>query len=329
MKRDLTLVSLLLVTFVLCGAAAFAVAETGAVAFAAAGGTGRAALERTACAAPLTLPLTTAPEKTLAAAKQLTTLSPDSIPISYTVQGKGEPALVFVHCWSCDQSYWKDEVPYFDKKYTVVTLDLAGHGRSGLGRKDWTIQSFGGDVAAVVKALDLKHVILIGHSMGGAVCLEAARLMPDRVIGIVGVDTFQDFGMKIPEEQRKAFLAAFQANFPATTTQFVKRMFPVTADTALAGEVAADMASEPHDVAIGAMRNLLSYDYAAALKGLEIPIRCINSDAPPTNVEGNKKLAYSFDVKYMPGHGHFLFLEDPATFKKLLDETVQELAKRK
>jgi pimeloyl-ACP methyl ester carboxylesterase len=46
-------------------------------------------------------------------------------------------------------------------------------------------------------------------------------------------------------------------------------------------------------------------------------------------VEGNRKLAPSFDVKFMPGRGHFVQLEDPATFNRLLDETIAEIAKGK
>ena len=271
----------------------------------------------------LTLTFAAAP---LGATKQLMALSPDSISLSYTVQGKGEPALVFVHCWSCDKSYWKNQVPYFEKNYTVVTLDLAGHGDSGLGRKNWTIESFGADVAAVVKALDLKRVILIGHSMGGPVILEAARLMPDRVIGLVGVDTFRDFAQKFPEDQRKAFLDPLTANFQGTTDRFVRSMFPDNADSALVAGIAADMASEPAEVGIGAMKSIINYDPVPALKELKIPIRCINADKWPTDVEGNKKLAYSFEVKFMPGRGHFVHLEDPATFNELLAETIQELA---
>ena len=56
-----------------------------------------------------------------------------------------------------------------------MSIDLAGHGESGLQRKLWTIEAFGGDVAAVVKKLGLKRVILIGHSTGGDVIAEAAR----------------------------------------------------------------------------------------------------------------------------------------------------------
>ena len=264
-----------------------------------------------------------------AAAKKLSVLSPDGVSLSYTVQGKGEPAIVFVHCWCCDKSYWKDQLPYFEKKYKVVAVDLAGHGDSGLGRKDWTVESFAEDVAAVVKALKLERVILVGHSMGGPVSLEAARLMSDRVIGVIGVDTFQDFGETVPEEQQKQWLSAFEANFPAVTDQFVRSMFASGADTALVERIAADMASAPAAVGVGAMKNMLRYDPAPAVREIKVPIRGINADKWPTNVEGNKKLAHSYDVKFMPGRGHFVQLEDPATFNRLLDETIAEIVKNK
>lgn len=257
-----------------------------------------------------------------ALAKDAAVKSADGIPISYSVQGKGEPAIVFVHCWCCDRGYWKDQIPYFAKKHTVVAVDLAGHGDSGLGRADYTIPAFAGDVAAVVEALGLKKVILVGHSMGGPVSLEAARLMSGRVIGVIGVDTFQDFGEKVPEEQQKQWLAAFQANFSPVTDQFVRSMFAAGADTALVERIAADMASAPPEAGIGAMKNLLRYDPAPAVGEIKVPIRAVNADKWPTNVEGNKKLAASFDVKFMPGRGHFVQIEDPATFNKLLEETI-------
>jgi len=264
-----------------------------------------------------------------ASAKNATVTSRDGIPLSYTVQGKGEPAIVFVHCWCCDKSYWKDQIPYFEKKHTVIAVDLAGHGDSGLGREDWTIESFAVDVVSVVEALKLKKVILVGHSMGGPVSLEAARLMPGRVIGVIGVDTFQDFGEKVPEAQQKQWLAAFQANFSAVTDQFVRSMFAAGADTVLVARIASDMASAPPEMGIGAMKNMLRYDPAPAVREIKVPIRGINADKWPTNVEGNKKLAGSFAVKFMPGRGHFVQLEDPATFNKLLEETIGEIVKGK
>src|SRR5918992_326037 len=77
----------------------------------------------------------------------------DGVPIHYSVQGKGEPALVFIHCWSCDRHLWDNQVSVFAKNHRVVTIDLPGHGESGKERKKWSIATFGDDVARVVTKL--------------------------------------------------------------------------------------------------------------------------------------------------------------------------------
>lgn len=46
-----------------------------------------------------------------------TAISSDGVPISYEVRGRGEPALVFIHGWCCDRSYWKEQLAYFAEKY--------------------------------------------------------------------------------------------------------------------------------------------------------------------------------------------------------------------
>ena len=89
--------------------------------------------------------------------------SPDGSTIVYHIEGKGRPALVFIHGWNGDRSYWRDQVSYFARTHVVAAVDLAGHGESGAVRKDWSIPAFGADVAAVVKEEGLKKVILIGR----------------------------------------------------------------------------------------------------------------------------------------------------------------------
>ncbi|MGD9159180.1 MAG: alpha/beta hydrolase [Desulfobacteraceae bacterium] len=82
--------------------------------------------------------------------------------------------MAFVHGWSYDSRYWQNQVPVFSKKYRVVVVDLAGHGHSGMSRINYRMSYFGEDVKAVTEAVGSKQVILIGHSMGGAVIVEAA-----------------------------------------------------------------------------------------------------------------------------------------------------------
>jgi len=178
--------------------------------------------------------------------------SADGILIHYHAEGQGEPVLLFVHCWSCSSAFWEEQVKYFAPTHRVVTLDLAGHGASGMRRKRYTIEAFGQDVRAVAEALDLKKVVLIGHSMGGPVALEAARLMPDRVVGLVPIDTLQDADMHPTPQQLDSFLDAFKKDFPTATRNLVRQIVPPTADTKIVASIADHMASASSEVGISA-----------------------------------------------------------------------------
>ena len=140
-------------------------------------------------------------------------IAPDGIEIAFQDWGAGMPALVLVHGWSCDRSYWQGQVEPLSRHYRVITLDLAGHGDSGAGRREWTIAAFGLDVATVVAHLGLREVVLVGHSMGGDVVLEAARQFPERVRAIVWVDTYSQLAQFSALQQVRARMAPFEANF--------------------------------------------------------------------------------------------------------------------
>ncbi len=249
--------------------------------------------------------------------------SAEGIPIYYTLQGAGSPALVFVHGWSTDGSYWSEQLDNFARSYQVVAVDLAGHGQSGLGRERWTMAAFGADVNAVVDKLGLQQVILIGHSMGGLVCVEAARLMPGKVIGIIGVDTLQDMGRAMTPDEVDAFVAPLRENFVAATQGFVRELFPEGADSHLIQRIADDMSSAPPEVGLGAIQEVLSHDLTPALKEIAVPVHCINADYWPTNVEGNRRLNPGFQVTTMSGVGHFLYLEKPEEFNRLLATAIK------
>lgn len=251
--------------------------------------------------------------------------SSDGTEIVYTATGSAEPALVFIHGWSCDKSYWKTQVEKFTEQYKVVTIDLAGHGESGTERKDYSVQLFGSDVAAVVNDLKLNKVILIGHSMGGSVILEAAKLLDKKVIGLIGVDTYQSFTDDWSAEQKEKFLEPFTKDFKPTAFGFVKQMFPKGADSVLVKKVADDMSSAPPAVAISAMRNLFFYDPLPTLAKLNLPVISINCDMYPLSLDENRKHVKSFSFKMMKGAGHFLMLERPDEFNKLLSEAILEI----
>jgi pimeloyl-ACP methyl ester carboxylesterase len=259
----------------------------------------------------------------------LTVNSEDGVPIRYRVYGTGDPALIFIHCWACDSSYWDQQLDALKARYTVVTLDLAGHGESGTTRDDWSISAFGADVAAVAGRIPDRQLVLVGHSMGGPVALEAARRLRDFVIGIVGVETFTNIGLPpLTPRELEQRLEPYRRDFASTTRDNVtQRFFKKTSDPVLVRRIADDMASEPPGIGIGAMIGMNNMSYAAALGDISVPIIAINSDRLPTDVERIRLHAPTFRVKLMPGAGHFLMIEEAPRFNALLDQTVQELVR--
>lgn len=257
-----------------------------------------------------------------------TATSRDGIPIAYQASGSGDPAIVFVHGWSCDRSYWRHQVPAFETAHRVVAIDLAGHGDSGGGRASWTVPAFGADVAAVVDALDLEDVVLVGHSMGGDVAVEAALTLGDRVRAVVWVDTYHRLTEPETQEAVEAFLEPFRTDFVGATRTLVGRVFPSTASAELIEAIATDMSSAPPEVAVDALRHAFSNEgpVMAALPNLTVPVVAINPDYRPTNVESLRR--YGVETVIASGVGHFLMLEDAPQFNGLLAEVLRGLPPR-
>ena len=250
----------------------------------------------------------------------------DGIPISFESHGGGMPALVFVHGWSCDRTYWKRQLEHFSVASQVVAMDLGGHGESGVGRQEWTTTAFGEDVKAVVEKLGLKDTVLIGHSMGGDVIVEAARLMPDRVRGLVWVDTYRTLGKTQTDSEVEEILTPFRANFVKATQRFVRRMFIPSSDPSLVDRVAADMSAAPPEVALKTMKAAIAFgnEIPARLRDLKAPVIAINPDWKPTDIEVLRR--YGVNVVVMPGVGHFAMMEDPERFNSLLTNVIRQFS---
>lgn len=255
--------------------------------------------------------------------------SKDGTFLSYEVTGAGEPTLIFVHGWSCDGRYWRGQVPYFSGRHRVIVVDLAGHGHSGTGRAHLTMRAFGEDVQAVAEAEHVNRAILIGHSMGGSVIAQAARLMPDRVIGLVGVDTLENVEYPLTREALGNMLAPLEKNFPSGTRQFVASMFLPDTDPRVREWILADMAAAPPAVALSAMREMMeefiSGEAARVFDGLRVPVVSVNGSLWPVNREANRRHMFSYEAIILDQADHFFMLEHPAAFNRALEQALSIL----
>jgi pimeloyl-ACP methyl ester carboxylesterase len=256
-----------------------------------------------------------------------TVASADGVSIHYQTTGSGRPAIVLVHCWTCDSGFWQGQVPRLAKSHQVVTLDLAGHGRSGRTRRDYTMEAFGADVTAVADALKLDRMVLVGHSMGGAVILEAAKRLGGRVVGLVPVDTLLDVEEPVDPKETDAVMAKMRADYKGETTAFLRQyLFATTTPPAVAERVLSQTTTFPMEIALSALRHNWSYRAAPAFEAVKVPIVAVNGDRFPTNFEANRRHAPQFDAVIMKGVGHYPMLEDPARFGRLLDEALRKIA---
>jgi pimeloyl-ACP methyl ester carboxylesterase len=252
--------------------------------------------------------------------------SADGTPIAYEVHGGGEPTLILVHGWCCDARYWREQLAHFAARHRVVTVDLAGHGHSGVGRADYTMRSFGEDVRAVADAVGGDRLILVGHSMGGLVIAEAARLLPDRVLGLIGIDSLHNLGFPVTEEHAAAMIAPLEADFPAASRQFAAGMIRPDTDADLAEWIQADMAAAPADVAVSAMRGYMEQWITGAgpaiFEELPLPVVAVCSDLWSVDAEANRRHMLSFEAIVLEGTDHFLMLSAAEEFNRALEEAI-------
>ena len=255
-----------------------------------------------------------------------TVAAPDGVPIHFETTGQGRTALVLVHCWTGDGTLWSGEVPRLARSRQVVTLDLAGHGRSGRTRQDHTMESFGADVQAVADHLALDRVVLVGHSMGGAVILEAEKRLRGRVVGLVPIDTLRDVEQTGDPGQTDEFMARMAADYQGQATAFIRQhLLAPTTPPAVCDRILAQALAFPPAIAISALRSAWNYRPAPAFDAIHVPMVAVNSDLFPTNVEANRRHAPQFDVVIIKGTGHYPMLEAPDRFAPLLDQALHKV----
>lgn len=240
--------------------------------------------------------------------------------------------MLFIHGWGINQTYWANQVSFFSKRFRVVTLDLPGFGKSGKNRKTWTVKDYAEDIHAILTQLDLKNVILIGHSMSGSIIVETALTYPSPIIGVIGIDNFKDIGTILTPELEKEW-AAFYTNarndFKRTVSKDIYNLFAPSTDSLIQKRVSEDILSSDTLVAVTCLENLDKYPFAQKLKTLNKPLFLINSDYTPTDTLAFQKKGIGYHLLNMGTTGHYPMIEKPVRFNLLLQEAIDGIRKNK
>ena len=132
----------------------------------------------------------------------------------HAVRVSGDPQgrpMVFAHGFGCDQTLWRFVTPAFEAEYRVVTFDYVGAGASDRSAYDQdryaSLQAYADDILAICRALDLRDVILVGHSVSATIAMLAAIADPELITDLVLVTPSPRYIDDLPE-YRGGFSAA-------------------------------------------------------------------------------------------------------------------------
>lgn len=256
----------------------------------------------------------------------------NQVEINYFHQGKGDTTLLFIHGWCIDAAYWKNQVEYFSENYNVYAIDLPGFGKSKAERVNWTVEEYANDVSAFIDKMNLKNVVIIGHSMAGEIMLQTALTNNPKIIAIVGVDNFKSIDVVLTPEQMNQlndFLPFLEKDFKNAAPVYADMMlFHPTTSKEVKERVKSDFAKSDPVIGYGTIMTQMQYSFndSQRLEQLNYKLYLINSDATPTNELGLKKHCKSgFQVEPVSATGHYPMIEKPADFNLILEKVLTGL----
>jgi pimeloyl-ACP methyl ester carboxylesterase len=259
----------------------------------------------------------------------------DSVTLRHDIYGEGDTTLLFLHGWGINRSYWDNQVRFFSPNYKVVTVDQAGFGESDTTRKDYLFERYAKDVSELITQLELKNVVLIGHSMSGDIILETAIAYPQNIIGLVGIDNFIGVGKPFTAAEKKEvddYISKMEADYQISVRAYAESsLFHKSTDTLIKERVKKDITSGSERVSMNTFNNIIVYGQKESekLPQLTLRLNLLNSDANITDTAALAKYTgASYKVYPIPSTGHYPMIEKPEAFNNILAQILNDISRK-
>ncbi|MFY2558603.1 alpha/beta fold hydrolase [Corallococcus terminator] len=233
--------------------------------------------------------------------------------------GVGGLPVVFVHSCAGSTKHWAAQLSHLRGTRRALALDLRGHGQSEVPvATDISVEDFALDIAAVVDGLKLERFVLVGHSLGGAVCAAYAAANPSRVAGLLLLDPASD-GRQIPEEQAQGLMGALgsEAWLQVIEEYWTPMLAPSRPE--VREQVLRDLRATAQGVARSGLGSLLTFDPVSALRrypGPKLSVVTAFNEGPDAYQVLVPELPFK---KVEPVTGHWVQLDAPAWVNGVLD----------
>jgi len=237
--------------------------------------------------------------------------------------------IVLIHGFPFSHEMWDPQIEALQKRFRVIAYDLRGHGKSGVGDGQYTLEFFVDDLLALLDHLKIEKAVLCGLSMGGYIALRTVERNPGRVRGLILVDTQAKADCNEAKLKRAAAIKSVKANgVKAYAEGFVKSVFaPQTfANNKAAVEKIRRIIQSNSSLGIcGALLALASRtETTEALSGIKVPTLILVGEhdalTPPSASQEMRNKIPNSEIHVIPNAAHMSNLENSKEFnKQLLD----------
>ncbi len=229
--------------------------------------------------------------------------------------GEGGVPVVFVHSFAGDTTHWSAQLDHLRKTRRAIAFDLRGHGQSQPpADNNFAVESLAEDIAAIVDALTMKRVVLVGHSLGGCAALLYAGKHPERVAGLVLVGV----PGKVPAAQAQQIVTALESNYEKTMEEYVSQRLADAQPQVLEKLEEGRRKLSPNQT-VSIIKAIFEYEPLPALRHYKGPVLLVTSpsDEQPFALH---HLATDAPHIRVNGASHWLHMDKPEEFNRLLDE---------
>jgi pimeloyl-ACP methyl ester carboxylesterase len=236
--------------------------------------------------------------------------------IHYTLQGKGR-VVVLLHGFMESMEIWKNLARKLSSEFTVVCIDLPGHGRSDSLQPVHSMELMADAVNAVLKELGATSCLMAGHSMGGYVTLAFAERHPRKIKGFslfhshAAADTPEaqqnrDRTIKVIEKDKKGFIQSFIPDLfdPQNVSRYKQEIHLLTLSAA----------SMPEEAIIAVLEGMkVRIDRIHVLANTSVPVQFIigknDSRIPMQVIMPQTVLPGQAEITIVDNVGHMGFIE--------------------
>jgi pimeloyl-ACP methyl ester carboxylesterase len=248
----------------------------------------------------------------------------DGVKIHYESYGSGSEALVFIHGWTCDLTFWRGQAPVYNAHRSLL-LDLPGHGESDKPRRPYPTEFFARAVEAVMNDAGVERIVLVGHSLGGGIAYTFVRLFPEKAKAIVFVDSYASrpvYAQTSSQALAHYRQRAHRLSGPSGQKNFLKQvdaMFSDQTPSEMRADIRRKMLATPEHVRVAAVTSPSKLPPADPNESFDIPALAVNARIGPAGTASLRSIFPNLQVEKWDNYGHFLMMEDPDRFNRSLE----------